>query len=418
VLNVGDLKPAEADIDYFLGLAWDEPKNAAESQHEFLLRWATEQFGSDVAGSIANVWEKAYELNFVRKPEFMGFNGYDDAVERTAFNPLAWGDEGKERMAVWKDLADRSAGIATHVQADALPAYFELVGYPVEAAAAQNAKFLWLDRQTVDLQRGDAAASAVDFKESVEAYDRVQQLTAIYNGLEHGKWNGMMSAHPRDRHVFDPPKMVTTIAALPDSWKPGVAVASTTGKGATEFREVNGTVSINATHFANAGGEGQERWRVLPELGISGGSVVFGLPGREHGASWLSDGKPDTMAPALEYRFVTTTDDNATLRVYLLPTFPVDSSVGLRYAVQIDDRPVVVLDASGAEQHRSGMTTWESNVLSNAAVQTVALGSLKPGMHSLRFIYGDPGIVVQHLTVTFPQAAPGYPVPPETALLR
>ena len=32
-----------------------------------------------------------YALNFIRKPEFMGFNGYNDGIKRTAFNPLAWG---------------------------------------------------------------------------------------------------------------------------------------------------------------------------------------------------------------------------------------------------------------------------------------------------------------------------------------
>jgi len=31
-----------------------------------------------------------YELNFIRKPEFMGFNGYNDGINRTAFNPFAW----------------------------------------------------------------------------------------------------------------------------------------------------------------------------------------------------------------------------------------------------------------------------------------------------------------------------------------
>ena len=34
-----------------------------------------------------------YALNFIRKPEFMGFNGYNDGINRTEFNPLAWGDE-------------------------------------------------------------------------------------------------------------------------------------------------------------------------------------------------------------------------------------------------------------------------------------------------------------------------------------
>ena len=39
ILNVGDLKPAEIDIDYFMQLATDEPKLAKMSQREWLTQW-------------------------------------------------------------------------------------------------------------------------------------------------------------------------------------------------------------------------------------------------------------------------------------------------------------------------------------------------------------------------------------------
>jgi len=34
-------------------------------------------------------------LNFIRKPEFMGFNGYEGEIKRTDFNPLAWPSDGQ-----------------------------------------------------------------------------------------------------------------------------------------------------------------------------------------------------------------------------------------------------------------------------------------------------------------------------------
>jgi hypothetical protein len=46
ILNVGDLKPAEIDIDYFLQLAWDEPAMAAVDQTAFLTAWAGEQLAT------------------------------------------------------------------------------------------------------------------------------------------------------------------------------------------------------------------------------------------------------------------------------------------------------------------------------------------------------------------------------------
>jgi hypothetical protein len=53
-------------------------------------------------------------------------------------------------------------------------------------------------------------------------------------------------------------------------------------------------------------------------------------------------------------------------------------------------------------------------VLRNAAVVVQPLGELTPGTHTIRLFYRDPGIVFEHLTVTWPGSAPAYPVPPET----
>ncbi len=141
ILNVGDLKPAEADIDYFMQLATDEPRMAAVEQHDYLRQWFAEQFPTDNADAMAALMTRYYQLNFERKPEFMGFNGYNDGVVRTAYNPLAWGNQNRQRNAAWQQLADDANRLAATLPAAAQNAYFELIGYPIQAAAAQNAKF-------------------------------------------------------------------------------------------------------------------------------------------------------------------------------------------------------------------------------------------------------------------------------------
>jgi hypothetical protein len=72
-----------------------------------------------------------------------------------------------------------------------------------------------------------------------------------------------------------------------------------------------------------------------------------------------------------------------------------------------------LLDASGSEAGRKGLSSWNTNVLRNSAEQTLALGELEPGKHTLRVVYGDPGVIFEHLVVMFPGAPPAYPVPPE-----
>ena len=468
ILNVGDLKPAEIDIDYFIQLATDEPKVAKMSQREWLTEWAAEQFPTADSAKIADVMTGYYALNFVRKPEFMGFNGYNDGIKRTDFNPLAWGsdlqidedtrknpgqltsadvisgarlDQNHLRRGQWASLIYDERAILPKLPEQYADAYFELVQYPVQGSAAQNEKFLATDLTYLDAHQHKDAAMTADAAHAQAAYDAIQTLTAKYNSIEGGKWDGMMSDAPRQRHVFEMPRLATAADAdtpLPASWGAGDAAcqsaASSSAKPASaadaaNFVEQYCTVSINAAHFARSGnGNLIAQWRVLADLGISGSSMVFGEPGRTSPFGPIS-----TLAsvqgllpikggifPWLEYDFTTTTAGPATLALHLLPTFPLDSDHKLRYAVALDGGAPMERDMSGSTAKAAGAgdgpsgADWPQNVLRNSAIDTIPLGNLVPGKHTLKLLYGDPGVVFEHIVITFPGAPPAYPVPPET----
>jgi hypothetical protein len=499
ILNVGDLKPAEIDIDYFMQLATDEPGTAKMSQREWLTQWFAEQFPTTTTNStlgdptrpgfplstftkdesgkvnvvtaasrsfaavLADVLTRYYALNFIRKPEFMGFNGYNDDIKRTAFNPLAWGDtvvgeslpfrsndvwlhntvkdittdQNHARNAAWSRLVDDEQKIGETLPPQFASAFLELVGYPVEGSAAMNEKLLATDLTYLDAHNHNDAALASDSARARAGYDAVQTLTAKYNSLENGKWDGMMSDHPRDRHVFEMPRTATAADAntpLPASWGAGdVACQRATDvseTSATTFVERNCAVSINASHFARSGnGNIVDQWRVLADLGISGSSMVFGTPGRTSPFGPIS-----TLAsaqgllpikggifPWLEYDFTTTTSGPAALALHLLPTFPLDSDHKLRYGVALDGGAPMERDMSGSSASKAAGAgdgpsgaDWPQNVLRNSAIDTIPLGNLAPGKHTLKLLYGDPGVVFEHIVITFPGASPAYPVPPET----
>jgi hypothetical protein len=422
ILNVGDLKPAEQDMDYFFRMAWDEPGTAQLSQRDFLSKWNEEQFPKSYARVITDLMDSYYQLNFIRKPEFMGFNENNHPIQRTAFNPLAWGDQNQQRLQAWDALSTKAAALGERIPTEYRDAYFELIGYPIEGAAAQNAKLLWNDRTYLDAAQGRSALERTDANRVQEAYDKVQSLTKQYNSLAAGKWEGIMSSHPRERLVFDLP--VTADAAakpepLPETWGASASGGNRASANLKGFREVNQTISIGAAHFATAANAGRDAWHVEPELGLYGGAIWFGEPGSTAAATWVqaggSEGKEATSrAPSVEYSFQSTSSGDATLKVFLLPTFPVDSDHRLRYAVALDGKLLDVVDASGTEHAHPGVSPWKVNVLRNAEAQTIALGNLPTGKHVLRLIYGDPGVVFQHITITFPGAPPAYPFPPES----
>jgi hypothetical protein len=468
ILNVGDLKPAEIDIDYFMQLATDEPRIAKMSQREWLTQWAAEQFPTAHVAGIADIMTRYYALNFIRKPEFMGFNGYNDGIKRTDFNPLAWwgqmdaegfvvpksvhvphsrvqgfASQNQQRSVAWSLLSAQKSLTEKPFPPDDAPALFELFDYPIEASAAQSDELLAADLTYLDAHNHNDAALAADTARAHAAYDTIQSLTARYNSLEDGKWDGMMSDHPRDRHVFEMPKLATAVdadAPLPASWGAGSAACagnptSMPAYDPTAFIEQHCTVSVNAAHFARKSDTSTysakvgridpaaARWNILADLGISGDSVVYGRPGllADLDIPWLASGENPEPTAWLEYDFNTTTNGTATLTLHLLPTFPLDSDHKLRYAVALDGGAPMERDMSGATGSKAAGTgdgpsgaDWPQNVLRNSAIDTIPLGALAPGKHTLRLLYRDPGVVFEHLVITFPGAPPAYPVPPET----
>lgn len=422
ILNVGDIKPAEQDIDYFLQMAWRAPELRDVSQRDYLQQWYAEQFPERFVQHITDAMEQYYHLSFIRKPEFMGFNGYTDGIRRTAFNPLAWGDQNLQRLRAWERLDKGVASLEMQLPAEYRDAYFELIGYPVQAAGAHNLKLLWTDRSYLDQYKHDFSAVQCDSKAAEAAYDHVQLLTRQYNDLAEGKWDGMMSSHPRDRHVFEMPKtaaiLATDPAQLPVGWSNGILARIPASHGA-DFVEQNGTVSIDATHFKSKKETAEGHWQIWHDLGLSNGSVSINNPGNANEALWTHSERRLSQnsildSPSLDYEFATSGSGDATAFIYLLPTFPVDSEHGLRYGLSIDGRPPIVLDAAGSEEHKSNLSDWSSNVLRNAMIQRVPLDNLSAGKHTLRLYYGDPGVVFEHLTIVFPGAPPAYPFAPET----
>ena len=72
ILNVGDIKPAEYQVELFLDMAWNleavKQQGIAAHQRHFLER----EFGKNRADRLQPVMQEAYRLAYIRKPEFMG----------------------------------------------------------------------------------------------------------------------------------------------------------------------------------------------------------------------------------------------------------------------------------------------------------------------------------------------------------
>jgi hypothetical protein len=212
IVNVGDIKPGEYLAQLFLDMAFDNeayPDVASVKKH--LAGWAGETFGAADGSKIADILWRQYDLAFARNPEFMGWTTTKPVtpVRQTEFNMASFGDENALRRAAYDDLAAQSAELMQSLPADRKDAFYELVKYPVDMAAAVNQRQLDLDRSIAYAFQHRASADA--YGQSVQAaQDKIEAGGRAFNEtVAGGKWRGMMGMSPHSLPFYKAPAIPT-----------------------------------------------------------------------------------------------------------------------------------------------------------------------------------------------------------------
>ncbi|HSV14744.1 MAG TPA: glycosyl hydrolase 115 family protein [Tepidisphaeraceae bacterium] len=182
IVNVGDLKPMELPIDFFMRLAWDPDKIGPDKIGEFTRHWAAEQFGPEHAEEIADILSKYAKYNGWRKPELL---------EPTTFS-LINNREAERVEQAWQDITARAEQIYATLPPETRDAFYQLVLYPTKASATVAELYIAAGRN--QLYAKQRRASADDQAARVrELFKQDQELSNTYNHtMAGGKWNHMM----------------------------------------------------------------------------------------------------------------------------------------------------------------------------------------------------------------------------------
>ncbi|MEO5909770.1 MAG: glycosyl hydrolase 115 family protein [Pelobium sp.] len=168
------------------------------------------------------------------------------------------------------------------------------------------------------------------------------------------------------------------------------------------FKEKNGLISIFAENYTGIKEGKTKKWEILDGLGYSG-KVFSTLP-----IDGLFALTKDSIV--LSYRFVSNSSKKPQVKIYTVPTHPINNQSGLRYAVRIDQGEWQV--KTFATEGRS--VEWKENVLSNSAEQEIVFNELKSGKHTLQIKPMDPGIMLDRFLITFGEYKSGYSLIAET----
>nr|WP_303792853.1 glycosyl hydrolase 115 family protein [Bacteroides intestinalis] len=341
VLNVGDIKPAEYQIELFLDMAWniDEVNEIGVTAH--LKSWLEREFGSNCAEELLPAMEAHYQLSYIRKPEFMGNTREEERDPKyKVIKDLPWSEQTiSERLRSYTVLSDVVERMESNIPADRQDAYFQLVKYPVQAAAQMNRKIL-----TAQLARHSKA----DWKQSDAAFDSIASLTQQYNSLQNGKWNRMMDFQPRKLPVFK-------------------RVEHTT---ATEPMVTDRKILC--------------KWNAM--------ECTYGKPVPYEGLGYERKAAGIRKGSSLTFAFDDYGKDSVEVEIRLLPSHPLDEKQ-LRFAISVDEAvpQTVSYETKGRSEE------WKENVLRNQAIRKVTLPINKQASHKLVITALDEGVVLDQV---------------------
>lgn len=341
VLNVGDIKPAEYQIELFLDMAWniDEVNEIGVTAH--LKSWLEREFGSNRAEELLPAMEAHYQLSYIRKPEFMGNTREEERDPKyKVIKDLPWSEQAiSERLRSYTVLSDVVERMESNIPADRQDAYFQLVKYPVQAAAQMNRKIL-----TAQLARHSKA----DWKQSDAAFDSIASLTQQYNSLQNGKWNRMMDFQPRKLPVFK-------------------RVEHTT---ATEPMVTDRKMLC--------------KWNAM--------ECTYGKPVPYEGLGYERKAAGIRKGSSLTFAFDDYGKDSVEVEIRLLPSHPLDEKQ-LRFAISVDEAvpQTVSYETKGRSEE------WKENILRNQAIRKVTLPINKQASHKLVITALDEGVVLDQV---------------------
>jgi hypothetical protein len=378
ILNVGDLKPAELDIEFFLKLGWNPRSWDGTNTYTLLEKQLARDFGALNAPELTSILAEYYRLNFQRKPEHLGIG------LTNTFSTSLNGDEVQQRLGAWRALARRLDNAEKNVSAESRDAFFELVGYPVRAAVAMNERAL-------NTTKYCATGNEQFLSAAKKAQSEVVRLTDSYNDeIAGGKWRGMISWNPRGQVDFKVPPVNTN---------------------STEMTvKANGNrIVIEAEHAQFISGK-DSAWRVIRGLGYNG-EVVSVFP-----TTTATRSTPEHIraeSPCLKFSVQLNIAGEWKTTVRALPTFSIEAGKPQRVAIAWDDAPpkVISFPVSTSERDRQ----WQQNVLRNIADASSTDTVSNAGAHTLSVWMVDPGIVIDQIVADTAGASEfGYIGPAET----
>lgn len=174
------------------------------------------------------------------------------------------------------------------------------------------------------------------------------------------------------------------------------------------YVESNGAIALEMQHFTTrtSGADGSTA-EVIPNYGRTDSGLTL--------LSSTASTQTVEKGPKAVYSFYAVTSSaNAKVSVYLPPSFNVNPSAPLKYAIALDQASPTSVSPVPSATLGAMPGGWSDSVVNGARVVTTNIGKVDPGKHELSLWLLEPGTVVHRLVVDLGGVKSSYLGPPES----
>nr|AQQ75023.1 GH115 [uncultured bacterium] len=182
IVNVGDIKPMEYPLTFFLDYAWNPENISANDLPAYTRQWAEKQFGREWSTDIAEILERYTKYNARKKPELLSWDTYS----------LVNYHEADQVVRDYRAIETKAKAIEHKLSTEYRDAFYQLILHPVEACANLNELYVTVGKNHLYAKQGRSATNELAFR-ARKLFENDALITERYHSLKNGKWNHMMS---------------------------------------------------------------------------------------------------------------------------------------------------------------------------------------------------------------------------------
>ena len=366
LLNVGDIKPMEMEMQMFMDMAFNFPAFTYDNANKYQAEWLARVFGNQYRETFQFILDNYYRLAWDRKPEFMGYEMEWDEPEYSRLHDTDFSFEtgtAQKRLVCYQDICNAYDAIEREVASNLRPALFEILGYAVHSAYQVNRKFLYA-------QANHETGKQEFARMSRDAHQEIQRLIDRYHQLFNGKWNQMISEVP--------PGYTALYHQMPElTDKPTDAFRLPDNQRHPELLNKLDLTSLKA----------QPPFRLLEGIGTDWKALQLGQP--------LDEKAQGSIDIAIPVGILPNNADSIKLCISAVPMWPVATDRSNRFGVSVDGGKTVVCENIFKEWGRE----WKIQVLENRKDFLLTLPLSKNRReHIITLSILDPGQIIQKIT--------------------